>query len=76
MNFGPDSKNPAASRAAIVADLVSLSAGVREVVEKTVDLTGPSLHQLEYAVQHLVDALSALQAASNVLAENGDWVPF
>ncbi len=69
-------KNSAASRAAVVADLVTLTAGVRATVEKTVDLTGPSVLRLEYAVQHLVDALSALEAATNVLTEDGDWVPF
>jgi hypothetical protein len=69
-------KNSAASRAAVVEDLVALSTGVREAVEKTVDLTSPSLQQFEYAVQHLVDALGSLEAASAILTQDGDWVPF
>ena len=68
--------NSAASRAAVVAELVTLAAGVREAVEKTVDLTDPSLQHLEYALQHLVDALSSLEAATTVLTEDGGWVPF
>ncbi len=66
----------AADRAAVVADLVALSAGIREAVEKTVELTGPSLHQLKRTVQHLVDALHQLENAANVLTEDGEWEPF
>ncbi len=68
--------NSAAGRAGVVADLVALSAGVRETVEKMTELTGPTPQQLKDAVQHLVDALSSLEAATNVLTEDGDWVPF
>ncbi len=46
-------KNSAVERAAVVADLVALTEGVRETVEKAVDLTGSSMFQLEHAVQHL-----------------------
>ncbi len=69
-------RSSSASRAAVVADLVTLSAGVQETVERTLDLTNPSLPQLEYAVQHLVDAFRSLEAAVNVLTDDGDWVPF
>ncbi len=68
-------RSAANSRAAVVADLVTLSAGVQEVVEKALDLTSPSLQQLEYAVQHLVDAFRSLEAAAKVLTDDGDWVP-
>ncbi len=69
-------RNSAAGREAVVADLVTLSAGVQEVVERTLDLTNPSLQQLEYAVQHLVDAFRSLEAATKVLTNDSDWVPF
>ncbi len=69
-------RSSAGSRAAVVADLAALSAGVQEVVEKTLDLTSPSLLQLEYAVQHLVDAFRSLEAATKVLTDDGDRVPF
>jgi hypothetical protein len=69
-------KNSVASGAGVVTDLVALSAGVREAVEKMAELTGLTPQQLKDAVQHLVDALSSLEAASNVLTEDGDWVPF
>ncbi len=67
-------RSAAKSRAAVVADLAMLSAGVQEVVEKTRDLTGPSLLQLECAVQHLVNAFRSLEAATKVLTDDGDWV--
>ncbi len=66
----------AVERAAVVADLVTLAAGVREVVEKTVELSSPSLEHLERTVQHLVDALHQLEAAADVLTEDGEWAPF
>ena len=67
-------RSSAVSRAAVVADLVTLSAGIQDVAEKTLDLTSPSLLQLEYAVQHLVDAFRSLEAATKVLTDDGDWV--
>jgi uncharacterized protein YdgA (DUF945 family) len=66
----------AAERAAVVADIVTLTAGVREVVEKAVELSGPSLEQLERTAQHLVDALHQLEAAAEVLTADGECVPF
>ncbi len=69
-------RNSAATRAAVVADLVTLSAGVQEVVGQTLDLTSPSLEQLEHVVQHLVDAVHSLEKAANVLTDEGDWEPF
>jgi hypothetical protein len=66
----------AAERAAAIADLVALASGVREVVQRTIELSGPSQHQIEKAAQHLVDAHHQLEAAANVLAEDGQWVPF
>ncbi len=63
-------------RVAVVADLVALSSGIKEVVEKTVELDGPSPLHLEQAVQHLVDALHHLENAMGVLTEDGEWEPF
>ncbi len=68
-------RSAANRRAAVVADLVTLSAGIQETVEKTLDLADPSLQQLEHAVQHMVDAFRSLEAATNVLTGDGDWVP-
>jgi hypothetical protein len=72
----PDAVAAIADRAAVVADLVALTAGIREVIAKTVDLSGPSPHRLKTSVQHLVDALHQLEAATNVLTDQGEWVPF
>ncbi len=69
-------RNSAANRAAVVADLATLSAGVQEVVGQTLDLTSLSPDQLEYVVQHLVDAVHSLEKAANVLTDEGDWQPF
>jgi hypothetical protein len=66
----------ASERVTAIADLVALAAGVREVVQRTIELSGPSQHQIEKAAQHLVDAHHQLEAAANVLADEGDWVPF
>ena len=65
-----------AERAAVVADLAALSAGIREAVQNTLELTGPSLLQLEQGVQHLVDALHQLENAMNALTDDGEWEPF
>ena len=72
----PRTGNSAATRAAVVADLVTLSAGVQEVVGQTLDLSSLSLEQLEYVVQHLVDAVHSLEKAANVLTDDEDWEPF
>ena len=69
-------RSAANRRAAVVADLVTLSAGIQETVEKTLDLADPSLQQLEHAVQHMVDAFRSLEAAAKVLTDDGDRVPF
>jgi hypothetical protein len=65
-----------ADRTAIVADLVTLAAAIRDAIERTVGLSGPSTLQLEHAAQHLVDALQQIEAASKVLTSDGDWAPF
>jgi hypothetical protein len=66
----------AAERTAVVAELVTLAAGVREVVEKTFELSSSSLEHLERTVQHLVDALHQLEAAADALTGRGEWAPF
>jgi len=68
--------SPAGDRAAVVADLVALAGGIREVTEKAVELSDASLLQIERAAQHLVDALQMLEAAANVLTDDGEWTPF
>jgi hypothetical protein len=65
-----------ADRAAVVADLVALTAGIREVIERTINLPGPSPHQHEMALQQLVNALQQLEAATNALTDSRAWMPF
>ncbi len=69
-------KISATDRAAVVADLVTLSASIRDIVERTVELSSPSPLHLEQATQHLVDAHHQLEAAASVLSDDGEWTPF
>ena len=65
----------ASDRAAVVADLVTLSAGIRDLVERTVELSRLSRLHLEQATQHLVDAHHQLEAAASSLTDDGEWTP-
>ncbi len=69
-------RSPDEGRVAVVGDLVALSSGVKEAVEKTLELRDLSVLHTEQTVQHLVDALHHLEDAMNVLTEDGEWEPF
>jgi hypothetical protein len=69
-------KISATDRATVVADLVTLSASIRDIVERTVELSSPSLLHLEQATQHLVHAHHQLEAAASSLTDDGEWTPF
>ncbi|MCB5174987.1 MULTISPECIES: hypothetical protein [Microvirga] len=62
-------------RAALAADLIEMIDRVRELTERVVALPGPGL-QVEQTAQHLLDAATALECATEALTEGGEWVPF
>lgn len=66
----------AADRAAVVANLLTLSAGIREVAAEAAGLPHLAPVQLERAIQHLLDALHHLEEAADVLTDGGAWTPF
>lgn len=73
-------RTPAAStaeeeRAALAADLIALLDQVREVTGRVAALPGPRL-QVEQTAQHLLDAATAVESATDALTEGGEWVPF
>ena len=65
----------AEERAALAADLIAVIEQVREITERAVALSGPSL-QIQQTAQHLLDASTALERAVDALTEGGEWVPF
>jgi len=65
----------AEERAALAADLIELIERVRDTIERAVVLPGPSL-QVEQTAQHLLDAATALERATEALTDGGEWVPF
>jgi hypothetical protein len=62
-------------RAALAADLIALIDQVRDLTGRVAALPGPTL-QVEQTAQHLLDAATALECATDTLTEGGDWVPF
>jgi hypothetical protein len=62
-------------RAALAADLIDLIDRVREATARAAALPGPSL-LVEQTAQHLLDAATALEQATDALTDGGEWVPF
>jgi len=62
-------------RAALAAELIEMIDQVRELTGRVAALPGPSL-QVEQTAQHLLDAATALECATDALTEGGEWVPF
>jgi hypothetical protein len=65
----------AEERAALAAELIGLVERVREVIGHAAGLQGPS-RQVEQTAQHLLDAATALERATETLTDGGEWVPF
>lgn len=65
----------AEERAALAAELIELVQQVRNAAEHAAGLAGPSL-RIEQTAQHLLDAVTALERATETLTEGGEWVPF
>ena len=70
--------DPAASAritASVVADLVSVVAKIRDISERVLPLPNEPL-EVERTLQALVDAISAIEHATEVLTHHGERTPF
>lgn len=61
--------------AALVGDLVGLMDQIRAVAERSANLTHPPA-KIERTVQSLLDAVSALEHATETLTDEGAYTPF
>ena len=70
--------NPVATgrtTASVVADLVSVVAEIREISERVLPLPYEA-REVERTIQALLDALSAVEHAGDVLTRHGEPTPF
>ncbi len=65
----------ARTTASVVADLVSVVAEIREISERVLPLPNEPL-EVERTLQALVDAISAIEHATEVLTHHGERTPF
>jgi hypothetical protein len=65
----------ARTTASVVADLVSVVAEIREISERVLPLPNEPL-EVERTLQALVDAISAIEHATDVLTHHGERTPF
>jgi hypothetical protein len=63
------------ARAALVSELIELMDHIRHATDHTIALSGPPL-QVQRTAQHLLDAMTALECAADILTEEGKWTPF
>ena len=68
---------PATARtmASIVADLVSVVAEIKEISERVLPLPYDA-REIERTLQALLDAISAIEHATDVLTHHGERTPF
>jgi hypothetical protein len=59
----------------VVADLVSVVAEIRDISERGLPLPNEPL-EVERTLQALVDAISAIEHATDVLTHHGERTPF
>ncbi len=65
----------ARTTASVVADLVSVVAEIRDISERVLPLPNEPL-EVERTLQALVDAISAIEHATDVLTHHGERTPF
>ena len=76
--LGPSSVAPPATAratASIVADLVSVVAEIKEINERVLPLRYDA-REVERTIQALLDAISAIEHATEVLTQHGERTPF
>ena len=73
--WAADPAAAARTTASVVADLVSVVAEIREISERVLPLPNEPL-EVELTLQALVDAISAIEHATDVLTHHGERTPF
>ena len=71
----PDPVETARTTAAVVADLVSVVAEIKELSGKVLPLPYDA-REVERTIQALLDAISAIEHATDVLTQHGERTPF
>ena len=75
MGLAIDSAATARTTASVVADLLSVVAEIKEISERVLPLPYEA-RDVERAIQALLDAISAIEHATEVLTQNGERTPF
>jgi hypothetical protein len=65
----------ARTTASVVADLVSVVAEIKQLSERVLPLTYDA-REVERTIQALLDAISAIEHATDVLTQHGERTPF
>jgi len=65
----------ARTTASVVSDLVSVVAEIRELSERVLPLPNDA-REAERTIQALLDAISAIEHASDILTQHGEHIPF
>jgi len=75
INPGLDAASTARTTASVVADLVSVVAEIKELSERVLPLPY-DVREVERTTQALLDAISAIEHATDVLTQHGERTPF
>jgi len=75
INPALDAASMARTTAAVVADLVSMVEEIRDISERVLPLPYDA-REVERTLQALLDAISAIEHATNVLTQHGERTPF
>ena len=70
-----DTPATARTTASVVADLVSVVAEIKEISERVLPLPNDAW-EVERTIQALLDAISAIEHATEVLTQHGERTPF
>ena len=75
INPALNAASPARTTASVVADLVSMVEEIRGLSERELPLPYDA-REVERTLQALLDAISAIEHATEVLAQHGERTPF
>ena len=75
INPALDAASSAHTTASVVADLVSVVAEIKQLSERVLPLPCDA-REVERAIQALLDAISAIEHATDVLTQHGERTPF
>jgi hypothetical protein len=75
INPALDAASTARTTASVVADLVSTVEEIRDISKRVLPLPYDA-REVERTLQALLDAISAIEHATNVLTQHGERTPF